>query len=273
MNNTVLRSLTGSLFVALVVFSALYGTPYLIMFFALVLVFGTHEVIRLLEDRGGIYSLWVWVSNLVLFSLVSLHELYEFRSELLWLGALPIVVLFCFQLFQTPSERNSFALQNSLLAIAYITIPLVLSIVLSSSNPLLVLAIFIMLWSNDTMAFLIGKWLGKNKLFERLSPKKTIEGFVGGLLGSLVSSVILSMYHHEINLVFWMVLSIVVSVAGTLGDLFESMLKRNAGVKDSGNVIPGHGGVLDRLDSFLFAAPFVFFCTVLFHAIGVLHSV
>lgn len=270
MNNTVLRTLTGSLFVALVVFSAIYGAPYLVMFFALVLIFGTREVIRLLKDRGGIYSLWVWISNLALFSLISLHVLHDMSSELLLLGALPIVILFCYQLFQVPTEDNSFALQNSLLAIVYITIPLVLSVILSSQNPLLILAIFIIIWSNDTMAFLIGKWLGKNKLFERLSPKKTVEGFVGGLVGSLISAVILSMYHHEINLVFWIVLSIVVSVAGTLGDLFESMLKRNAGVKDSGNVIPGHGGILDRLDSFLFAAPFVFFCTVLFDALGIL---
>ena len=135
---------------------------------------------------------------------------------------------------------------------------------------MLILAIFIMLWANDTLAFLIGKWLGKKKLFERLSPKKTIEGFVGGLVGSVAAGIILSVYHHEINIGYWIVLSFVISVAGTFGDLFESMLKRNAGVKDSGNVIPGHGGVLDRLDSFLFAAPFVFFCTIVFRTLDIL---
>ena len=256
---------------SLVVFSALYGTPYLILFFALVLILGTREVIRLLKDRGGIHSVLVWVSNVTLFSLISLHVLHGMDSELIVLGLLPLMVMFCYQLFQVPTEDNKFALQNSLLAITYITVPLLLSVILSNHNPLLILSIFIMLWANDTLAFIIGKWLGKNKLFERLSPKKTIEGFVGGMIGSVVAGVILSMYHHEISIVYWLVLSVVVSVAGTLGDLFESMLKRNAGVKDSGNVIPGHGGILDRLDSYLFAAPFVFFCTVVFKVFGVLY--
>lgn len=271
MNNTLLRALTGSLYVALVVFSALFGTPYLVAFFALVLFFGTKEVIRLLKDKGGVHSIWVWISNITIFTLISLNVLHGLDSELLWLSLLPVPVLFCFQLYQKPTDINKFALQNSLLAIAYISIPLVLSVILSGQNPLLILAIFIMLWANDTLAFVFGKWLGKNKLFERLSPKKTIEGFVGGLIGSIVAGVILSIYHHEVNLVYWIVLSLVVSVAGTFGDLFESMLKRNAGVKDSGNVIPGHGGVLDRLDSFLFAAPIVFFCTIIFEALGILH--
>jgi len=270
MNNTLLRTLTGSLFVSLVVFSALYGAPYLVSFFALVLIFGTREVIRLLEGNGGIYPLWVWLSNVIIFSLFSIHVLYNVDSELLWLGLLPIVILFCYQLYQSPTDTNKFALQNSLLAIAYISIPLLFSIIVASQNPLLILAIFIMLWANDTLAFLIGKWLDKKKLFERLSPKKTIEGFVGGLVGSVAAGIILSVYHHEINIGYWIVLSFVISVAGTFGDLFESMLKRNAGVKDSGNVIPGHGGVLDRLDSFLFAAPFVFFCTIVFRTLDIL---
>ncbi len=271
MNNTVLRTLTGSIFVALVVFSALYGAPYLIAFFALVLILGTREVIRLLINKGGIYSIWVWVSNITIFTLMVFNVLYGMESELVWLGLLPIILMSCYQLYVVPSDDNTFALQNTLLAIAYITIPLVLSIILSHQNPSLILAVFIMLWANDTMAFIVGKWLGKKKLFERLSPKKTIEGFVGGLNGALVAAVILSMYHHEISIVYWIVLGLVVGVAGTFGDLFESMLKRNAGVKDSGNVIPGHGGILDRLDSYLLAVPFVFFITIIFKALGILY--
>lgn len=270
MNNTILRALTGSVYVALVVFSALSGTPYLVAFFVLILGFGTREVVRLFQDKGGVYPLWVWISNLSIFSLIALHVLHGMEAELIWLSLLPIVILFCYQLFQMPNDENKFALQNSLLAIAYISIPLVLSIILANQNTFLVLAIFIMLWANDTLAFVFGKWLGKNKLFERLSPKKTIEGFIGGMIGSLVAGLIISHYHHEVNVAYWIVISLVVSVAGTFGDLFESMLKRNAGVKDSGNVIPGHGGVLDRLDSFLIAAPFVFFCTLLFEALGAL---
>ena len=124
------------------------------------------------------------------------------------------------------------------------------------SSPLILLSVFIFLWSNDTFAFLIGKSIGRNKLFESISPKKTIEGFVGGLLGTLITAIIIFYVKETETIWFWLALGAIVSVSGTFGDLFESLLKRKAGIKDSGNIMPGHGGILDRIDSLLFAIPF-----------------
>jgi phosphatidate cytidylyltransferase len=105
---------------------------------------------------------------------------------------------------------------------------------------------------------LTGSFFGKHKLFERISPKKTWEGFFGGLLFALLSAYVLSLFSASLSYTEWLVLATVIVLAATIGDLSESMLKRNAGVKDSGNLMPGHGGVLDRFDAVLFATPFVF---------------
>lgn len=270
MNNTLLRALTGSLYVALVVASVLLGKEALIGLLQLVMIWGTLEVIRLLKDNGGVMGIWVWITNVTISLLFSLYVIEVIPSDLLYLSFLPVMSLFIAQLYQKPEESNTNSLPNTLLGIAYISIPLVLALRLAQMDIFLVLATFIMIWANDTLAFVFGKWMGKNKLFERLSPKKTIEGFVGGLMGAVVSGIVIALSGSEYPMFFWIVLGVVVGISGTFGDLFESMLKRKAGVKDSGNVIPGHGGVLDRLDSFLFAAPFVYFCALSFKALNLI---
>lgn len=122
-------------------------------------------------------------------------------------------------------------------------------------NSMLVIGIFLLIWSYDTFAYLTGKWLGRHKLMPRLSPGKSWEGSAGGLLMSLLVAVLIHLWIGRLDLVEWLVVSVIAAVAGTVGDLFESMLKRSANVKDSGSLIPGHGGMLDRLDAALFVFP------------------
>ena len=117
---------------------------------------------------------------------------------------------------------------------------------------------FILVWVNDSFAYLIGKNFGKTKLLERISPNKTVEGFLGGMLFSFIGAWVLSHYFTNLSFVNWFAFAAIVSTFGVLGDLIESMFKRQAGVKDSSNFIPGHGGFLDRLDSIIFSAPFIF---------------
>lgn len=125
-------------------------------------------------------------------------------------------------------------------------------------TPLLLLGAFILVWVNDSAAYLIGKNFGKQKLFPRISPKKTVEGFLGGLFFACIASYFIALYTETLNSTHWLVLAIIVSVFGTFGDLIESKFKRQAGVKDSGVIMPGHGGLMDRLDSLIFASPFIY---------------
>lgn len=120
------------------------------------------------------------------------------------------------------------------------------------------MAILFFIWANDSFAYIGGSLIGKRKLFPSLSPKKSWEGFIIGIIGSVTISIIAYQYISYITLVDWIVIAILVSVTGTIGDLFESMIKRNLKIKDSGNLLPGHGGLLDRFDAFIFCIPFVY---------------
>lgn len=133
-------------------------------------------------------------------------------------------------------------------------------------KPHIIVAVFVLIWSNDTFAYLIGKNLGKRKLLERISPKKTVEGFVGGLLGALLAGfVIFKVLEYYVPMDaekypawVWIAMAIIVAIFGTIGDLIQSKFKRQAGVKDSGIIMPGHGGLYDRLDSIIYSSPFVY---------------
>ena len=118
--------------------------------------------------------------------------------------------------------------------------------------------IFVLIWINDITAYLVGITIGRHRLFERISPKKSWEGTLGGTLFTLTAAVWMDNLTHALSQRHWLVLAVIVSVFGVLGDLFESMFKRKADLKDSGKIIPGHGGILDRLDSMLFVAPVAF---------------
>ena len=150
------------------------------------------------------------------------------------------------------------------LTIIYIVVPFTLIVQIPFLNATFnyvnstILGVFILIWTNDTFAFLVGKNFGKHKLLERISPNKTIEGFIGGMVATFIASVIISNWFTTHSISEWLVIAAIVSIFGVLGDLIESMFKRQAGVKDSSNLIPGHGGFLDRFDSVIFAAPFIF---------------
>lgn len=155
-------------------------------------------------------------------------------------------------------------LAQSYMSQIYIGVPLGLMVALAwLINSKIVLAIFLFLWINDTGAFLVGSILGRHKLFERISPKKTWEGFWGGLIFCIAAAWIFGaccndffgMNKFNATVPVWIGMGVIISIFGTWGDLIESMIKRNLHIKDSGNLIPGHGGILDRIDSLLLAAP------------------
>lgn len=122
----------------------------------------------------------------------------------------------------------------------------------------IILSFFIMLWLSDTGAYLVGKYFGRHKMIPKVSPKKTWEGLVGGVGFSLIGAYVLQYLGWEIANIPWYLLAILVSLLGAVGDLFESQLKRNRGVKDSGKIMPGHGGILDRFDGALLSVPVIF---------------
>lgn len=131
-------------------------------------------------------------------------------------------------------------------------------------SPGIIVGFLLILWANDTAAYITGVTAGRHRLMERISPKKSWEGFFGGLIFAAVVAWLLSGWFGVVNATGWIVIALIISVAGTLGDLAESMFKRSTGVKDSGTIMPGHGGFLDRFDSALVSFPIVYLFITLF---------
>lgn len=155
-------------------------------------------------------------------------------------------------------------LAYTFMGITYITLPLFFFIALAFLptgkiyNSDFVFAIFLMLWVSDTAAYLFGNYVGRKLLFERISPHKTWEGCIGGVGCTIIVGIFLSQYLLIISIIGWIILAIIISITGIYGDLLKSMLKRSVHVKNSGKILPGHGGILDRFDSLLGSAPFAF---------------
>jgi phosphatidate cytidylyltransferase len=186
-------------------------------------------------------------------------------------------VLLVFELF-TRTDKPFQNVGLSLLGIFYLVLPFIFAMPqLSSSRvysfqgygnyftPNIVAGLLFLTWANDSFAYLIGSRIGKRKLFERISPKKTWEGTIGGGLACMLTSLGVHHYLGVLSLWDWLAVALIVAIFGTIGDLVESMLKRSLGVKDSGHIMPGHGGFLDRFDAFIFAMPFVYLFLIFFH--------
>lgn len=264
MHKVLVRTISGVIYIALIVGCILGGPMW---FISLMAVFAVAAVVELHHVAGVKYKNWAAVTSLELDCLMAVATVYMSCLSVLpsWveiciIGILMLYLPVRFTLALYNKDKDSFRdTALSVFSMAYIAIPLLLlSLVYRDNydNSMLVLASFIMIWLNDTGAFCVGSLFGRHRLFERLSPKKSWEGFFGGLVLSILSGLLFYSLMPEIGYtrVMWMSLGALVSVLSTWGDLFESMFKRSFNVKDSGHLIPGHGGILDRIDSLLFVA-------------------
>lgn len=195
------------------------------------------------------------------------------------LAVIPVISLIMILELYRKQERPFDSLAHTFFSILYTAVPFSMfpfsAFSHSGMNPILVrdgiafspgivIGFFLLLWANDTGAYLVGVSIGKHRLMERISPKKSWEGFFGGLFIAMAAAWLLSGWLGVVDRMGWMIISIIVTVAGTFGDLAESMLKRSLGVKDSGTIMPGHGGFLDRFDSAVIAFPLVYLYIALF---------
>jgi phosphatidate cytidylyltransferase len=159
-------------------------------------------------------------------------------------------------------ERKPFTnIAFTFLGIFYIAIPFALLNIVAFDNGVynyeIIVGCLLILWASDTGAYFAGTFLGKRKLFERISPKKTWEGFFGGALLALLFAYGLSNFFHSFTMLQWFIVGVIIVIGGTFGDLIESLLKRSIEIKDSSNALPGHGGFLDRFDGLLISVPFI----------------
>ena len=266
------RLISGTVYVALIVLaltlSMVWGLWVLLSVFAVAGIIEFNRltgvnrpyIFRIVLDCAA--AVWLLYAT-AQYGMAISHGLAIFLPYLLYL-----LYVVCRSTF-LPHQAMLPSLGNSVIGQLYIAVPLALTIRLTlvvdpfssmtQYNGLLLLAIFIFIWVNDTGAYLVGSRWGKRRLAPSISPKKSVEGSIGGLLLVLLSAVILRLLlFPELSWLRILLIAAVVAIFGTIGDLFESSLKRRAGVKDSGKLIPGHGGILDRIDSLLLAVPAVY---------------
>lgn len=265
--NLITRGIAGVVYVAILLFGILHNKYSFIIVFGLILVLALNEFFRLIEQKTPhlISKIFNIISGVIIF--LSAYLFLDDKSIL----ALPITaLLYLLALLVSAILINRADTFNTIIYSAfgqlYITLPFCLLLLISYEYKLantiyhyaFVLAIFVFIWINDTFAYLSGVTLGKNKLLERISPKKTIEGFIGGIFFTMLAGVGFSFLFKEYSIFFWVGFALIASIFGTLGDLFESLIKRTYNIKDSGQLIPGHGGILDRIDSLLFVIPAIY---------------
>ena len=256
MNETLTRTLSGIVYIAILVTATLF-LPSFLLLFGIFLIITVAEFCELVGLKRFV-PIAIAIAAYVLFS----YSGSSVEMELMLLAATLFVSIKCMFFLFGNHQAPLHSISKYVYLIGYVVFPIILitkiPLLTTGYNPKTIISIFVLIWANDTFAFVVGKSIGKHKLFERISPKKTIEGFVGGLTFALIFSVLIAKYFIFEPIFLWIGISLVVSIFGTIGDLVESKFKRLAGVKDSGKIMPGHGGILDRLDSIIFVAPFVF---------------
>ncbi|KPH11538.1 MULTISPECIES: phosphatidate cytidylyltransferase [Chryseobacterium] len=234
------------------------------------LIVGSWECVKIMKFGNG-YEKWVvFPVIMVIFYMFSKRYFYHdfyFNFRLSEILALALILIAVITLFKYANELY-FDSGKLIFTVIYVALPFSFALGLpkfstyENTFSLEVLFLFVLIWSSDTFAYLTGKFFGKHKMAPKISPKKTWEGYFGGVVLTLVLSYFIEHYQPELR-GNWMVVGFLVAAFAPLGDLVESQLKRNFGVKDSGNILPGHGGVLDRLDSFLICAPVVYLYFIL----------
>ncbi len=262
--NLVVRTLTGIAFVAIMVLGIEWSHVSFMLLFLLITALSVWEFTGLMSTNSEVNRMITTVSGAYLFLAFS-----SYISKIMpGVVFVPYVLSLIYLLVEELFLKRANPVQNWIVALAshlYIALPFsLLSCLVFNVDPVdgstvyvpvFALSIFVFLWCNDTGAYCVGTLIGKHKMFPRISPAKSWEGTAGGAVVAVLCSYLIYKYTHVSTPLVWGGLALVVVIFGTLGDLVESQLKRTLGIKDSGNILPGHGGILDRFDSSLLAIP------------------
>lgn len=267
MKEILVRTLSGVLYISIIIFAMFTSREWFMGLFFILAVITLSEYLKLVH----LTSYLAYFLLAAAFYFLS-YNVFEENAVYLLLILSGFVNLYLLKDVLWTSKIPMFEKKKYVTVILYIISGFVFLTLIPVMNidgrfmPEIIVAVFILVWSNDTFAYIVGKNLGKHKLLERISPKKTIEGFVGGMLGALLAGFVIFKVLENYWLIdaekyplwVWIVMAIIVAIFGTIGDLIQSKFKRQAGVKDSGIIMPGHGGLYDRLDSIIYASPFVY---------------
>ncbi len=263
--NFITRSISGIVFLAVLLSGILINQYFYLGVFIIVTVISQFELYLMFEKSGYFpqkrYGIFI---GLVIYVSTYLVAKGLIPPTSYFIAIFFIISLFIFQLY-SKREDHIKCIAFTIFGLVYVVIPLsTLNFIafagINQDNYTYeyILAMFLLIWLNDTGAYIFGSIFGKRKLFESISPKKTWEGTIGGFIVSLLTALFISEWFIGLNRLQWLIYAVIVVVFGTYGDLVESHLKRRAGVKDTGTIMPGHGGLLDRFDSTFFVAPMIF---------------
>jgi len=268
-SNLLLRTLVGLVFTLVVVGSAFAGLLPFTILFGFFAAKGFQEFVRLVNPQMKRFQRRVGLGLAIVLYLTSASTMV-YGTDWRWMLIVPVLWLM-FMSIEMIKVSSSFILDTStiLMGFIYTVLPFTLLVFLSKVNGTfdarLPFGFFLILWANDTGAYLVGKFFGKHKLLEAVSPKKTWEGLIGGVAIAITSGYFLfTLMPSTFTRIEWVVIAMIVAVFANIGDLIESQIKRIKGVKDSGKLLPGHGGVLDRFDGLLIALPLVIIYLILF---------
>lgn len=267
-NNFVLRAISGAVLVVVVVGAILWSPLSMAALAVVIAGFSSYEFFAISDKQKAVpavgYSLFASLATVILFYLVAIEVL----DTRFLLTIVPLYsLLFFIELFR--NKKDPFGnIAMALCALFYIALPMGLFVYLpfvqgEGYNAWLLLSMIFTVWANDVGAYLVGVSIGRHKMFERLSPKKSWEGFCGGVFFAVLASCLIAR-QMGFDICLWAGMGLLISLTSVLGDLVESMLKRSLKIKDSGNIIPGHGGFLDRFDALLLSVPYVFIYFIIF---------
>lgn len=269
MSNILIRTLSGALFIIIVIGAFLLGTIPTSIVIGLFMILALAEFYKMFKNNEvsnpfSIFGILIGIT-IYLGVLASLLKWVDFNLSIVFI---PLFLIMFVPVLVRKSGNPIIDVAITIMGWLYVVLPFSIFLLIyklpnSNSEWLIISGMFLIIWSNDTFAYLSGRFFGKHKLFERISPKKTWEGSIGGFLFALIAGLIYAFFIEQ-SFLFWGVGACIVSIGGVLGDLIESKIKRITGVKDSGNIMPGHGGILDRFDAIMFAAPFFYVWCVLF---------